>query len=310
MCPDGRRDMVPRTRAGLLVVPLVTALTIAASMGCKGAPTFSEYRYELLFPGPEAPAHAVILLGDRPIGQVYPAGAGGGQQEQERAHGYLTLPAAETLAAQQTKLVVRVQTPCRTVDLPLRIEDGTPIDPRHPDSWRWSADYEKDERGRYTERNQPNILVPATIEGYAAADFPETVVWIDRHVESGDRRRVTIGAFEAPTGEKRFAVLDLACAAEHDVKVDGTSIGTLVVTPGAPAYLVSTDPRACYRLRSVEYVHDGQEPSPAGPGTPVQFAAGAAHALPTADIGLFLSNAPSSRLSAGIVEQLTRVDCP
>ncbi len=161
------------------------------------------------------------------------------------------------LSDSAASLSVALRSPCGSTKAPLALTGFTRAK-------------EEDIRDKLTLRavRQRQVLVAATVQ---APPTRTTQVWVDRG--GAPSAAVTIGQRELNLGMMVTGVVGLDCKAQHEVKADGKTIGTLVIDPakGPPKGLViSLRKDQCYVLNTVLYGYSspGGRPGGSSGGTP------------------------------------------
>lgn len=128
-------------------------------------------------------------------------------------------------------------------------------------------------------------------------------IWVDD--QTNPKAKIMFGSAEitgavtaddvtTPLPGRRRMLWDMTCKKTHDVTIDGVKVGTAKSTGElATAFLVSTDPTACYQR--VNHRYAGAYDSMTGPGSSYfDIPPGQVNAVKWAEIDYFLRRAPSA----------------
>lgn len=204
--------------------PLLVFVAALALLGCKReAPA---YRYQLVFgKGSAIRGGGRLFLGDTELGTI--------ERPRERASTGARMAVVSFVLGEDTvvtkrkdELALRYPTPCGL---------GAPVRVRVADLAEREA--------KLRAGTHPNIKFRAAVIG----DVPDGVeIWVDRSEGTPD---VTVGEASIAEDAQPARLFDLGCADGHEVKVDGTVVGT--VSREGIRSAVGADDEAIERERTI-----------------------------------------------------------
>jgi hypothetical protein len=227
-------------------------LALLGAAGCKKKGPSDNIYYLLAFPA-GVPIGGEVMLGDKKLGTIEPATTRY-EHDELVENSSATVPTNVPLALirlepdtwlsdSAASLSVALRSPCGTTKAPLKLTGFTRA-------------REEDIRDTLAlgSVHSRQVLIAATVQ---APPTRTTQVWVDRGAATSTA--VTIGQREVNLGLQVTGVVGLDCKAQHEVKADGKTIGTLVIDPKSPpkGLVISLRKDQCYELNTVLYSYRG-----------------------------------------------------